>query len=373
MKKLWNLTGVVLIGLALSSCSKDEETSTSYTEDYRFFLQAEINGQPLELKAGTHEYYLETGYQLEDDVLLSWGTLAPEGNTPGEALKIIYRGPELLQYVSQFNPDSSLSAGPVSFRDASSYRNQAGHYKLHLSIDSNVSISNPTWTLPDGSVLQNQISPTVSVNSANYPVFPIQLSMSGPGCQSSITHHVDMYDDCKASFDVYSFGTSVLRFVPKVNMSLIHNINWFIDNQAVELESDNTLPISLQNTTSLNLRAEFTFNDGCEKTVEREFFPQNDYCLPEFSAYKTAVKVHDEHQLGTVELIYFDKNGEAYTSFYEHVVGQFRVLATTAYQENDAGQHTTRFFFETDVMLKNASGDTLRLKDAYGSFAVAHP
>ncbi|MDZ7848146.1 MAG: hypothetical protein U5L96_16110 [Owenweeksia sp.] len=78
-------------------------------------------------------------------------------------------------------------------------------------------------------------------------------------------------------------------------------------------------------------------------------------------------------QLATVQLTYYDESGKAYSSHYNDVVGSFKIVSTTPYNENEAGQPTTRFFFETEAVLKSSDGSTLELKDTFGSFAVAHP
>lgn len=372
MKKLLKISVFLLLGLGLSDCSKDQDEGNTYVEDHRFFLQGKINGKDLNLKAGESHYYLETSYKLEDQVLESRGMLAPYGNTKQNSLEIIFRGPKLLGSESEFDADSNMTEGPVPFRDASNYRVEAGQYYLKFNLDGSTNVSNPKWTFADGST-SYQNSPGVQVNSFVHPVYPVSLGFNGAGCKSSLTHHINLYDNCDASFSVGTLiNNTGLRITPEVDDSLLHHTNWYINGDEIALETGGQHLMALTDT-SVHIKAVFTFKNGCEKTVERTFYPGLHNCQPEFSVTRNPVRVYDHYQLGTVELIYYDDNGTAYSSHYQNVNGSFMLLAVTPYQNNDAGQHTSRFFFETHVYLRSDAGAQLHLENAFGSLAIAHP
>ncbi|MEZ4949937.1 MAG: hypothetical protein R2784_11200 [Saprospiraceae bacterium] len=83
----------------------------------------------------------------------------------------------------------------------------------------------------------------------------------------------------------------------------------------------------------------------------------------------------DSLQLGTVEVIYTDDNGEVFSSANVNgsTLNQFNLTELIPYQRNNAGQKTSIAKISFSCMLKSDSGTEILMENVIGSFGFAHP
>ncbi len=341
-----------------------------YADDFRFYLNAELDGQPIEINAGENDYFLETNFGFSDSIVEMRGFLNQENNPQRRAFALVLRGGESLASASQFVAENELQAGPVAFRDATLFRAQAGFYNITFQPDSSLVGQNFQWQFEDGSV-STDFNPVKMLNVQDFQTYDATLILDG-NCDFEVLHQVNIEKDCDATFGVEILAGNIMKLTPNVRQGSVSATKWFLDGTAINLNANNEFALT-PNLDSVKVACEFSFEKGCQKRVEKTFDPLNAACLADFSYQKEKEKTYDPQQLATVVLNYWDENGKEFTSLYNSVEGDFKILSTQPYEMNDAGQMTTRIFFETDITLMSADGQVLELTNCVGSFAVAHP
>lgn len=375
MKKMRKIGLLALMaGLAIA-CSKDNSRISSngvYQDEYRFYATAKINGLPVEYNAGEDGYGLETDYTIEDSVVVMTGKLARENASLQSAIVLRIRGNEQVGNENDFIVGEALRPGLYAFRDNSGRSVIPGSYELQFLGDTNFSPLQYYWTFDDGSVSSSAAPPAINVAVDDYDPFMVTLKTNYYGCESTVTHWVNIEKDCDATIEisnVTSYDFSVSATSRKGN---ILSVDWLLDGY--EVEPSFSGKISAYLTGEHTLKAEIHFEEGCSKVVERTFDASSSTpCITDFWCEKKKATTIDHNQLGAVELEFYDENGKKFTSYYSGTDGDFKIVSLSPYRENEKGQKTTRFFFEANAILKNEDGTSVELTECFGSFAVSHP
>ncbi|MDZ7848145.1 MAG: hypothetical protein U5L96_16105 [Owenweeksia sp.] len=218
----------------LTGCAKEEPSKQVYEDDYRFYAKGTASGLPFAYHAGEDSYYLETSYQFKDSVVEMTGRLAPLGNTPKNALEIKIRSQKRLAVASQFEVDKNLTAGEMPLRDATGLRRNSDNYLVSLSCDSSGSqYFNHRWVFPDGSY-SSDYSLVRMVNINDYKTYPVKLETTGTNCNASVEHHINLADDCDASFEVMVLPNFKAQLILKDTVGEVSEVSWFLNNQSIK-------------------------------------------------------------------------------------------------------------------------------------------
>lgn len=362
--------------LALAAgCGKEEPAVQQYSDEHRFFVKGKANGLPFSFYAGKDHYFLDTHYALRDSALEMTARLSRPDQPKREAFEITVRGAQILERTDDFVPEQNLQSGHLALRDLTGFNAPGDRYTIELSCDSTASNYNShRWDFPDGGFNKIDYYLEKEVSLSEFPVYPVKLTTRGAfGCETSVTHHIDLKADCDANFDLqvganFSVNLRLTNVVGAVN-----EVHWTLNGQPVNANPQGQ--IYLSNTGNPHvIGCRVIFDSGCEKYIERELSGNfNNDCQAEFYYHKKADTQYDPLQLATVEVNYYDKQGKKFTSLYNDVKGQFKIVSVTPFGENPQGMATTRFFFEADAVLKSEDGNTLNLQETFGSFALAHP
>lgn len=357
-----------------ASCAKDSpKDEATYIDDFRFYVKANVDGLPIEFYAGEKEYFLETQYWMEDSVPVLSGTLSSYNSMYNGSVVLRIRGAEALAGPAEFQVQNTLRPTAYPYRDQSNFKAEAGYYELQFYGDTLTSPSTYFWEFENGQTTTDQ-NPVVQVHATDYPTFRTKLTTTTSGsCQSAVTHYVNLAQDCDAGIEISGISAYSVKVKVNARVGTVNNVKWYLDGNEVAPDFLGVLNVgSLAGPHSL--RAEIKFAGGCEKVIVREIRDLPDlYCISDFWYEKTEVKTFDPKQLGTVELEYYDKDGKKFTTYYNDVDGDFKIVSLSPYKENDQGQRTTRFFFEANAVLRNSDGSSVSLTECFGSFAVAHP
>ena len=81
------------------------------------------------------------------------------------------------------------------------------------------------------------------------------------------------------------------------------------------------------------IKAEITFQAGCKEVIEKTILPGTVNCDLNITYQRTASRENNPHNLNTVEVIYFDENGKAYSSLYANSTGEFTIESVNNYVE----------------------------------------
>lgn len=376
MKKLIRNITLLLVVIAVTQCRKDEPgTHINYSEDVVFYLKGNVDGQPLEIKAGQNNYSMTTSYYFEDSVVEMRGSLLPDNGTPKSGFEIRVRGEQRIESLAAFDPSVNFEAGSLALRDATNFGRETGKYLVSLRCDtSQGQYSSHLWIFPDGTYSNAYyLEKIVDVN--DYPSFPVRLETSGAfACQSEVYHEINLKADCDAGFDV----TMLAPFSVAVNLKniqgTIDHIDWYHNDLPV-VPSATDHSIYLGNTGNPHvIRCEVFFTNNCKKVMERKLsanFSAN--CVTDFQYQTKKEAVLDPQDVATVEIIYYDENGKKYSSHYQDAMGEFELISFVPYLTNDAGDPTMHILFEADAILKSTDGSSLTLTNVEGSFALAYP
>lgn len=367
---------ILLIILATWSCKKDSVSAeySPYQDEYRFYTRAKVNGLPLDLYAGEGGYGLETDYHLENGVVVMEGELSDPDQPMKNSLVLRIRGDKKISDVNEFQVGTALRPGLYSYRDRTGTVVVPGEYKIDFFGDTAYSPMNFHWQFPDSteSYLHNPGSKIVSLNENTDP-YIVTLTTDYSGCESRVTHLINLEEDCDASFNIKSLSAYDCKVEVVSRVGNVLNVSWILDGQSVSPDFSGNIGAAYL-AGSHSLSANIEFESGCTKTVVREFDGSSvSHCFTDFWYSKTRVTTYDEDQLGTIELEYYDEAGKMYSTFYSGIAGDFKIVSLTPYRENDLEQKTTRFFFEADAILKSEDGTSVELTECFGSFAVAHP
>ncbi len=371
MKKLFIY--IFAISLLTFSCSPDKEVSSSYAEDFRFFLKGQVNGLPFEYNAGEDDYFLETNYYREDSVVVMEGRLSRLGMAEQNAVVIRIRSKAAEIPGSTFNASQNIEPKDYAFRDVTGYRAQTGKYMLSLFGDSTfLANTNLYYWLVDGVPTSgHEIQKTFDRNTPNFNV-ALRTIISGD-CESEVRHFINLQEDCDATFKMYVTAPDKVMVKTVARVGTISDVQWFLDSVEVVPSFLGEIDRSLVPNAKM-LTCSIYFDDGCVRRIDRSLNSTlQSPCITDFWYQKQKPTILDPKQYSTVELEYYDANGKMFTSHYTDVVGDFRITSASPFQQNGDGNQTMRFFMEADVILKNVDGSTVELKNGFGSFAVAHP
>jgi hypothetical protein len=365
----------------LVACSKDSgNTGDDYTDDFKFYFNANIDGDVVIYNAGNEDYALNTNYLLDGDnnVLSMSGMLSTADSSHKNAIMLRFRSHETIASEADFVLNQSIKSGAVALRDASGFKKIPGEYTLNLFPNVVSSDFNYFWNFED-STSSSIISPSLQISEEQHPIFRVSLSadpQSG-GCESKSTHFINIEHDCDATIVLSTTHGSGLeaRAVGR-NGNVIESVEWFRED--VNIGSGSTLTnLSFNGDGNYKITAKVLLDGGCEKVIEKDLSVLSgaiSFCDMDFYYDKQSNLEFDPLQLGTIEMVYYNPDGKLFTSYYENSLGKFKIHAFNRFEDNANGQKTTRFLFEGDnIELRSVDGETLTIRNAFGNFAIAHP
>ncbi len=372
------MRGKALISIAFilglfAGCSKEDgDPSSNFSENIRFYLIANVNGLPIEINAGEDNYYLATDYSFADSIVTMKGILSQSENRPQNTFEIKIRGGEASSDLSQFNAYNTLQNGYFPIRDASNVKKVPNQYVMTFFPDSGITSSNYSWDFPDGPDYGPYI--TRIVDTTTHPRYKASLTTTLGVCNSKTSKVINLYNECDAELYLDFISPLVAEASISAKSGLITEVKWFVNG--VESYSGEIATANFSSPGAYEIMAEINFSGGCTQTITKNVNltgTVTPLCDSRFHYTKQPRTEYDLLQKGTVELIYYDESGDKYTSHYSDTRGSFEMKALGVYNNNDNGQKTARFFFHANAILKNSSGSTIQLTDAFGNFAVAHP
>ena len=379
INRIKNIT-LLLGGLVLFSCSKsNDDLASDYHDTVEFFVTGEVNGTPFQRYAGAG-YGLITGYELGKEGVVSLkGSLEAASGNKANSFAIILRGSNTLSASGTFDVLSGLDNAPWPYSDPSGQKQRLGWHQLTFIADSSYTTTTYNWSFENG---QTALGPeaSVNVNENAYPAFGARLSTtSSAGCQSSTTQVVDVTGECRAIMNLSNPRDLDFAASLQAIKGTIANVNWRLNGNAVGSGLVINRKWEFFPDLSPNiLEAEIQFQGGCTQTILKEVRVTSPLvvadCNLDFKFEKQPVREYDPLQLGTVEIIFYDSAGKAYTSNYEGVVGSLNFNNVQAYEENENGENTVQFDFSArQLELRHADGSSITLNKVSGEFAVAHP
>lgn len=361
------------LALLSSACKEDDGPSqTVFMESPRFYVNANINGLPLSLKAGEDGYQMFTDYRVVDSVLYMCGVLAADSPAYRNAFKITLRGSEIINSPSQLASGNIFETGPISLYDPSGKTTLAGYYDYFFTADSVNGHIPLRWNTPSNNYYGDSCQ-LIGLNAHNQPNFSIEMLSAGPlSCTPLVRHTIRTGQDAKAQLYIVKNSNSELRAEAQARIGRIKKVSWSIDGQnagAGEFLQYNTVGFS----ASFQVKAVVEFEDGGVEIIEKVVLPGGSACDINIDYSKKVHRVENPHNLRTVEIEYYDNNGKLFTSAYPNCIGNFEVESVGDYNDASSSHRHQRFSFSGNMILKNSDGSTLEVNNIFGSYTVAQP
>lgn len=377
---MFRFAGIITLFLAIS-CAKEGATPLGvYQDDFVFYFEGNIDGNPVALSAGQDNYALETNYEFNSsDSLVSMSGMLFSSNTSDKknALMVQFIADKPISNEANFNVFENINEGNTSLTELSSFKNHPTEYNLSFSPDITSVNYNYSWSF-ENSYGTTATNPTLTVSSLEFPKMWASLGSDtqGGACIGKTTHWLNLDRDCDATFIIIpNHVLGGYRATIFEKEGIVRAVKWLLDGELLGNSMElNNLPVNEDGNHTL--RAEISFYNGCKKVVEKDFSVLANVpviCDLDFSYVKSNVRVYDPKQRGTVELVYFDANGVRFSSKYDNAKGKFRVYGLSSFEQNDRNQKTIRFQFSGSAELEAADGSIIVIDQAFGSLAVAHP
>ncbi len=370
MKKVFLFVSFLFLVLG---CREDDGVGqSSFVESPRFYVNATVNGLPLNLVAGEESYRMFTSYELKDSVLEMYGALATDSPAYRKALVLKLRGSDILDPQSIPHPGNLFKPGPVPLMDPSGATVLPDYFDYHFFADTVNGHIPLVWIAPSSSYYGDSCS-IVGLNGQQNPTFSIEMRSTGPlTCTPSVKHIIETGGQCKAQVHVLKSTSSELKVEAQARVGRISSVNWQIAGQ--NAGQGNSLQYSVVGfQTGFKVRAEIQFESGCTEIIEKIILPGSPICDINIDYRKEGHRVTNPHNLSTVEIQYFDEDGKMYSSAYPGTQGGFAIESTNDYNDVNSNHKHKRFSFSGQAILKSADGTSLQLNNVFGSFAVAHP
>lgn len=373
MKKVFPLFSILAM-LIITSCKEDEGLSqSSFSESPRFYVNATVNGLPLNLTAGELGYQMYTNFDIIDSVLVMHGTLAADTPQVKNALRLSIRGAELVHTASQAQAGNVFNTGPLPWQDPTGLTVLPGHYDYVFTADTVNGHIPLVWNSPASNSYYGDSCRVMGINSKMHNTFTVEMQSAGPlSCTPSVKHTIRTGQQSKAQIHVHNNSNSGIRAEAQTRIGRIQNVSWEVDGQAAGqglILNYSTVGF----TVSYTVKATINFENGDQEIIEKVILPGGPACDLNIDYSFQGHKIENPHNLKTIELQYFDENGKLYSSSYPNAIGNFVIESISDYNDEASEHKHQRFSFSGHAILKNADGSTLEVSNIFGSFAVAHP
>lgn len=372
MKMLKRIVLLFIISTLLISCSKDEsQAEVNYTDSYRFYLYATVNGQAINANAGEDGYIMHSNYLLQDSVLHMYGQLSRDSAEPRQALEIRLRSDQLMVGPA-ISVGNTFTTGPLALADPDGQVRKPQIFDFIFRPDSNNGHQVINWNYNG----QTYFGDSLRLNDINInQIQELNITMTNSGvfsCVPMIKQNIPTSGECSAQLNVNASATKLNAQIA-IGNGVYQNVDWWVNGSSVSA-GINLSDFGIYGTLPVKVKAKVSFEGGCSVEIEKTVIPGRSGCDLNMTYTRTPELMANPHNLGTAEIIYYDAAGKAYTTFYPNNVGKFKLESISDYvEEGNSAQLHKRIMFSGSGTLRAADGTEVELENVYGSYAIAHP
>lgn len=369
------LKKIVLLVFAfalLHSCSKDDQQAEGiYTDSYRFYLYATVNGKAMNANAGELGYVMHSNYALQDSVLHMYGQLSRDSAEPREAVEIRLRSDQLMTPGS-LSAGNTFSAGPVALADPTGQVRKPQIFDYVFRPDSSNGHQILNWNY-NGQTYYGDSLRINDINIVNTPILNLTMTNSGVfSCVPMVKQSIPTSGMCAAKLKVEA-TLSKLNAEIAVGKGVFQSADWWVNGSSVS-GGLKLSDMGINGTLPIKVKAKVHFEGGCTVEIEKTIIPGRNGCDLNITYQRIPERQPNPHNLHTAEIIYYDAAGKAYTSFYPKNSGVFKLESVSDYEENgNSSMLHKRIMFSGSGTLRAADGSEVEIENLYGSYAIAHP
>lgn len=341
-----------------------------------FFISTEVDGEPVEIKAGIDDYYMGTSFSRDQFDINSFHGIFSRLNCPQcpEELEVIIRDSKPRATGEDVIISEAFSPGSFDFYQDKGANKQI--FRVSFTNESGGQGPDPSynWNFGDGttSVSENPVHDYTDTTLATANVCLETLDPSGcttticneidftaPGCQIDFTHELDE-------------NISYVTFFAKASGKAPFKYRWaFGDGFSATLGN----PGYFYGTPGLyTVCLTVTDADGCESSICKNVAADPQYCEHNFSYIVEKTTTPEPIQPSTVTINWRDGEGKKFSSAGEEqpIESYFEILEEEPYRNNEKGEKVRklRVRFSCDLWY---DGQKIAIKDAEGWIGVAYP
>lgn len=370
------LSAILVTGLG---CEKETPPNLP-NESPVFSLSGSIDGESFLLEAGNNDYFMYTRLQQDSNGVMAMGGLLIEDTSyMRSGFYLNFRDPDDPGSGNSTPMDSALAAGVHPLYH---FTGEKPHEHLHefaLNMHNSTGVSSQIWDLGNGD-FSTQNSVVVVYDDRQQLQYPVELiTQTLSGCNDAVTHYIDLAQDggCLARFTYSQSNLHSLNCVGQIVSGTVSGVDWLLDGFAYASGMSPT--ITNLSPGNHEICATFTFSDGCFHTVCREVIIDasgqaiSSACQNDFDFVRSDVMVYDSLQFGKSELVYYDDQGRAFTTYYTQSPGELEVLDSWTYDVDARGRKTRAIQFKYAGELRTKDGSSIQVDHLIGVMAIATP
>ena len=361
----------ILVSGVLFSCKKDYPAPQNGTPV--FTASGTINGAPVNLNAGTNNYYMFTSYSTDGNGVRNFtGELKDYNCTSGCANALKFTIKDYRQFaVLPTDIDSSIFPAYYSFATP---LGKASMFDVTFddTMMSGTALSRQ-WNFGDGTTGTLPNSPHRYFHPGIYSVS--LNTQSTTSCSSSITNNVligQTGDSFLALFTTTSTVGNTVSFNCPVS-GLTYNWNFGDGSPAATVQApSHTFPASgvyQVSLTATNTTTGYSDTHTLNIPTQTNTSCYNSFFLPSININPVANPMN----LADVIVEWRDASGTLWTSNdnSQSAISMFKIISVNAYANNTNGEPVKKISAKISCMLYNGT-NTISV-DAYVVFAVAYP
>ncbi|CAI8248532.1 MAG: Uncharacterised protein [Flavobacteriia bacterium] len=358
------------------SCSKEEQMNLPSDQPV-FYLSARVDGQNLLMEAGNEDYFMFTRLKADSNGVKEMGGLLVQDTSDlrsGFYLK--FRDANALGTGGNTSVDSMLKVGTHVHHHFSQEVIDENRHEVHLSMLDSTDVQQQEWNLVLNGYSSLSSLSTV-LDERDLLEWPISLqTTTSSGCMAKVTHYVDLSepDNCQSRFTYTQNSANSIDCLVDPTAQITY-VEW---SDGVNLYPGSTqmhwANLAMGKHT---ICATLHFADGCRHSVCREIEMDatgqvlNAQCQKDFVFDVQPHKVPDSIQAGTAELIYYDGQGVAYSTYYALTPGDINVTSSLPYQVDAWGRNTRAIGLSYSGELRAKNGSAIQVDQLQGVLAVA--
>lgn len=335
------------------SCKKTPLPEDSSSEEPVFYVKCNINGVPLNLSAGTNDYYMNSSHYLDtNNVYVYKAELMQNScsNNCGYSLTILINDDKVSSAGALPDVNNTFRSGEYGFFGSE----QAPlFYRAKFTPVTSISEGiNYTWEFDTMKVNTYEAEAILSSNKKHI----VNLLSDG----KCVTKHCNVFDvgnPLQTSISVFRLqttdGTLKYKFEPSATGQAPYRYYWtFGDKTAPSTEALPEHAYTQQGYYTAVLRLIDANNDTCFSYYQVPAFYETT-CNANFTAVFTPIP--NPKVLSAVTVIITDPNGKTYSSKYlmQPNVSKFEIMDVSEYKTNKNGEQTKKIKFNFNCVVND--------------------
>lgn len=378
---------ILLIVVLLYGCTREEiKIPQAYIGEPIFIIDAILDNEPLNFKAGIENYYLFTEWEKDLDGIYTYvGRFEKDNNCTGDCIENIQfeiRDISVENNLTFIN--QTITLGNLPFKDNTTLVEDITQVQYELETD----VEEPEqiiWRYQENTSLAppfrkfNTEKPIF--NFKNTVIYDVESSVrNNDNLTASLLRpfsHEQVYD-CTIDYTVKQLQNGQLELDAIPNSS--SNIDGYIWLYDLNLSVEPTFTITPLDDPSIFCTLTANYANGCFAELTRTFKQGEDGVFDYINVnhqreVRKVIEDGTQLHLGTFALQYTDVDGTIFRSDFQNQPNSsfVEVLEVEEYERNEKGQKTKKVVLKFNCTLFGNDGSEKNVKSDSTILAVAYP